>query len=91
MTAQLDTTPSTQGLNLEDITQFADFCRECEKRKLATRTQLQWWARYRSDNGLLASGAVVEKRPNPKSKRVMLFVVRPRFVAWLANGHQAVA
>jgi len=89
------TTPSTPQagtpLDLSDITPFAAFCRECEKRDIATRTQLQWWARYRDQNGLLASGALVERKVNPTSKRPLLFVVRPKFVDWLANGYQAVA
>ena len=88
------TAPSPQAsnvLDLSDILPFADFCREAEKKKLATRAQLQWWMRYRDQNGLLASGAVVEKRVNPTAKKSMLFVVRPRFVEWLTNAHQAAA
>ena len=80
--------PGSPPLALTDIVHFADFIRECEKQKLATRGQLQWWVRYRDENGLTSSGAVVEKRPNPKSKRPLLFVVKPRFVAWLSGGSQ---
>ena len=91
MSAQADTPQVNQSLDLSDIVTFADFCREAEKRKLATRTALQWWMRYRRENGLLSSGAVVEKRANPRSKRALLFVVRPRFVEWLTNSHQHAA
>ncbi len=77
-------TPSPRP-DLDDITPFSDFARECERRKLATKTQLQWWMRFRETNGLAKSGAVVEMRPNPASKRPMLFVVRPRFVDWLLS------
>ena len=94
MPAPTDTTATTQAaprLALDDIIPFVDFCREAEKRKLATRTQLQWWMRYRRENGLIASGAIVEKRTNPKSSRPLLFVVRPRFVEWLTNSHQHAA
>jgi len=88
------TTPVTQQetrLNLSDIVAFADFARECEKSKIASKSQLQWWLRYRKDNGLLASGAVVEKKISPTSKRPLLFVVRPKFVEWLACSNQAAA
>lgn len=84
-------TPQAQGLDLDDIVPFADFCREAEKRKLATRPSLQWWARYRHENGLISSGAIVELRANPKSKRPLLFVVRPRFVQWLTQSHRHAA
>ena len=82
---------ASTSLDLSDIIPFADFCREAEKRKLATRAQLQWWMRYRDQNGLKASGAIVEKRINPTAKKAMLFVVRPRFVEWLTNSHPAAA
>lgn len=80
---------SGKAPDLSDITPFTDFVRECERQKLATKGQLQWWLRYRNENGLTSSGAVVEKRPNPRSKRPMLFVVRPRFAAWLAGAEAA--
>ena len=71
--------------SLEDLTPFADFARECEKKKVATRSQLAWWMRYRADNGLLASGAVIEKRVSPTARRPMLYANRSRFVAWLSQ------
>lgn len=77
--------PASTPLDLSDIIPFADFVRECEKRKLATKGQIQWWLRFRAENGLLASGAIVERRINPRAKKAMLFVVRPRFVAWLSQ------
>jgi hypothetical protein len=83
MTAPL-AQPSTP-LALTDIAPFPDFIRECEETGVATRGQLTWWARYRHENGLIASGALVEKRVNPRSKKPMLFAVRPRFVDWLAG------
>jgi hypothetical protein len=78
-------------LDLADITPFSEFCRECEKRKLATRAQLQWWMRYRRQNGLLSSGAIVERKVNPRAKKAMLFVVRPRFVEWLAASSETLS
>ncbi|AFL75496.1 hypothetical protein [Thiocystis violascens] len=77
--------------DLGDISQFSDFARECERHKLATKSSLLWWMRYRHQNGLIASGAVIEKRPNPTSKRPMLFIVRPRFIDWLSNGNPEAA
>ena len=82
---------ASTSLDLSDIIPFAAFCREAENRKLATRAQLQWWVRYRDQNGLKASGAIVEKRINPAARKAMLFVVRPRFVDWLTNSHQHAA
>lgn len=73
------------SLDLTDIIAWPAFIKDCEARKIATRGQLQWWARYRHINNLAASGALVEKRVHPGSSRPMLFVVRPRFVAWLAG------
>ncbi|MBK1721945.1 hypothetical protein [Thiocystis violacea] len=86
----LPSAPASTPLDLSDITQLSDFIRECEKNGIATKGQLQWWLRFRAVNGLLASGAIVERRINPKAKKAMLFVVRPRFVAWLSQcGTQA--
>lgn len=70
---------------LEDLTPFADFARECELKKVATRSQLAWWLRYRDTNGLKSSGAVIEKRFSPKAKRSRLYANRARFVAWLST------
>lgn len=89
MTAPTD--PTRPPLGLSDIVPFVDFCREAEKLKLATRSGLQWMLRYRHENGLIASGAVVEKRLNPTAKRPALFIVKPRFIAWLANDSQKAA
>ncbi len=74
-----------QPTTLDDLVPFADFARECEKRKVATVSQLAWWLRYRENNGLLSSGAVIEKRVNPKARRPMLYANRGRFVAWLSQ------
>lgn len=82
---------SGSALDLGDVIPFAAFCREAEKRKLASRATLQWWLRHRAQNGLLASGAVVEKRINPTSTKPMLFVVKPRFIDWLTNSHPTAA
>ena len=57
----------------------------CEQRGIATEQQLRWWARYRDVNGLIESGAMVEKRPNPTSRRPQLYVVVPRIVEWMAT------
>jgi hypothetical protein len=80
---------TSKELDLRDIIPAQDFFREAERLNLATRGQLQWWFRFRHENGLVSSGAVVEQRPNPKSTRPLLFVVRPRFVRWLAGGQEA--
>jgi hypothetical protein len=79
----------TTTQDLTELAPFAPFSRQCEKAGIATRTQLQWWLRYRKENGLSASGAIIEKRPNPRSKRPMLFVNKPRFAQWLSTDHAA--
>lgn len=70
---------------LEDLTPFADFARELERKKIATRSSIAWWMRYRDTNGLKASGAIIEKRVNPKARRPMLYANRARFAAWLSQ------
>ncbi|WP_373510376.1 hypothetical protein [Thiocapsa sp.] len=70
---------------LEDLSPFSDFSRECEKKKVATRAQLAWWLRYRQTNGLLSSGAIIEKRISPTARKPVLYVNRPAFVAWLSG------
>ena len=72
-------------LSPDDIVPFAKFIRVCEQRGIATEQQLRWWARYRDVNGLIESGAMVEKRPNPTSRRPQLYVVVPRIVEWMAT------
>lgn len=81
-----DSTRTAPTLSLEDIAPFRVFAAECERGKIATEHQLRWWVRFRDENGLSACGAVVERRPNPRSTRPMLFIVRPRFAAWMAGG-----
>ncbi|NCA71463.1 MAG: hypothetical protein EOM91_15495 [Sphingobacteriia bacterium] len=76
---------------LEDLTPFADFMRECERKKVATKSQLAWWLRYRDTNGLLSSGAVIEKRVSPAAKRPLLYANRSRFVAWLSHSDSQAA
>jgi hypothetical protein len=70
---------------LEDLTPFADFSRELERKKVATRSSLAWWMRYRATNGLLASGAIIEKRISPTARKPVLYVNRARFIAWLSQ------
>ena len=72
-------------LSLDDIQPFNPFAQQCEREGTATVNQLRWWSRYRNENGLLSSGAIVEKRPNPGSKRPLLFFVKSRFVRWLSS------
>lgn len=78
-------------LSLDDIQPFARFIEQCEKDGRATGQQLRWWSRYRNENGLMASGALVEKRFNPKSRKPQLYVVVPRFVRWMATSNGVTA
>lgn len=72
-------------LSLADIQPFPTFARQCERDGIATTQQLRWAARYRHTNGLIESGALVEKRVNPSSRKPKLYVVVPRFVGWLST------
>ncbi len=78
-------------IDLSDITPLAAFITECEQQGLATRSQLRWMSRWRAENGLLASGAIIERRINPGAKKGMLFVVRPKFVQWLSSQTEVAA
>lgn len=71
--------------SLDDLTPWTAFVDECEKKKVATKSQLAWWCRYRETNGLKASGAVIEKRLSPNSKRPRLYANRSRFAGWLST------
>lgn len=74
-------------LSLTDIQPFPRFIESCKAQGLASEAQLRWFARYRAENGLMACGALVEKRADPKSRKPKLFVVVPRFVGWLATSN----
>jgi hypothetical protein len=43
--------PAAPGL--ADLAPFNHFARECEIANLATKPQLRWWLRFRSENGLV--------------------------------------
>ncbi|NCA72321.1 MAG: hypothetical protein EOM91_20075 [Sphingobacteriia bacterium] len=73
---------------LDDLTPYADFARECARKKVATESQLAWWMRYRAENGLLASGAIIEKRVSPHATRPLLYAHRSRFIAWLSTSDE---
>lgn len=74
-------TPHTADLS--DFVAFKPFAREFADRGLGTEDTLRWLTRYRRENGLLSSGAIVEIL-TPGARRPRLFVNRPKFAAWLA-------
>ena len=78
--------------NLSDIYSFQRFVAEVwTPQGLGTEYNLRWFLRYREKNGLLASGAVVEKF-TPGAQRPRLYINKPKFAAWLAESdHQAAA
>ena len=84
MTAQA---PQAQP-DLSDFTSFRAFAADFERAKLGTIDSLRWLCRYRADNGLLSSGAVVELL-TPGARRPRLLVCRPKFAAWLSQQGQA--
>lgn len=81
----MHTAPTPQDTpDLSDFTAFKAFATEWERQKLGTVDSLRWLCRYRTVNGLLASGAVVEVR-TPGAKRPRLLVNRREFSRWLAS------
>ena len=74
-----DTAPA-----LSDFSPFLVFAAEFERQKLGSVHTLRWLVRFRTENGLLKSGAVVELR-SPGATRPRLLVNRPRFTSWLAS------
>jgi len=83
--SQAITKEAVDKISLSDIQALPNFIKDCEEQGIATEHQIRWWLRYRNENGLISSGAITEKRPNPKSHKPMLFVIVPRFVAWMAT------
>jgi len=63
--------------SLDDIIAWPAFKKEMSDRRLASPGQLEWWLRHRHQNGL--AQAISERHGR-------LFVIRPRFVQWLASG-----
>lgn len=86
MSASTATTTETPSLG--DIYPFARFATIYEKQGLGTEFSLRWLIRFRRQNGLMASGAVIEKR-TPGSSRPRIFINAPRFAVWLATSDTA--
>ena len=78
------TQPAPVGLS--DIIPVPRFIRtHWEAQGLGTEQSFRWMLRYRHENGLIDSGAIIERKATPGSKRTVLFVVLPRFVDWFTN------
>lgn len=76
---------TTEPVDIRDIYPFRLYAREVwVPRGLGTEHSLRWLARHRRRNGLLASGAIIEKC-TPGCGRPLLFVHGPRFARWLAT------
>jgi hypothetical protein len=96
LTAGIAANPS-QARNPAPANPFADlypltrFIAEVwQPQGFGTEQSLRWLLRYRTENGLMQSGAVIEKR-TPGAARPRLFVNAPKFAAWLAESDQAAA
>lgn len=59
-----------------------------EAQGLGSADSLRWMLRHRRGNGMLESGAIVEKR-TPGRATPRLFVNVPKFAAWLAESDPA--
>lgn len=75
---------------LSDFVPFTKFATEYAKQGLGSPESLRWMVRFRKENGMLESGAVIELR-NPGSRRPRLIINRHKFPEWLASGGQGVA
>jgi len=85
--AARQTQPCQASDNTYDLTHFAvfnDFSAEYEAQGLGTKESLRWLCRFRHENGLISSGALVELR-SPGSKRPRLIFNRRKFPEWLAS------
>lgn len=51
----------------------------------ASEQSIRWYLRDRANNGLLESGAVVELRAHPESKRPKVFVDENKFLEWMRS------
>lgn len=83
------TTPAAAAPALGDIVPFKKFAQQFERQGLGTEFSLRWLVRFRAQNGMLKSGAVIEKR-TPGAARPKLFINAPKFASWLATTDQAV-
>ena len=52
---------------------------------------LRWELRFRRENGLVESGAVVERRADPRATRGALFISPTRYFEWLRQTTKGVA
>jgi len=75
--------PDAPVPTLADFLTFNDFADRFEKQGLGTKYTLRWLLRYRTQNGLASSGAIVELK-TPGATRCRLLVNAPKFAAWLA-------
>ena len=76
------------AVSLADIQPAHKFIEQCEAEGTATGGQLRWWLRFRYQNGLVSSGAVIEKRAHPGVKRPAIFFNVPRFIEWLSSSQE---
>jgi len=79
---------TTTGSSLDDLRTFQNFAAEFERLGLGSEHSLRWLVRFRAENGLLESGAVIERRL-PGSKRPRLFINTRRFADWFATSDPA--
>ncbi|WP_296927940.1 hypothetical protein [Thiohalocapsa sp.] len=80
---------ATSQTCITDLYPFRRYAREVwEPQGLGTEHALRWLVRHRHTNGLLACGAVIEKRPT-SGKRPLILIHGRRFARWLATSDEA--
>jgi hypothetical protein len=73
------------AVNLDDILPASEFINAVWIPRMRGKAgSFRWMLRFRRVNGMLASGAVIEKR-NPGSTRPQLFVNQSHFAEWMAK------
>lgn len=76
---------ATQGNPFSSLYPLTRFVAEVwQPQGFGTEQSLRWLLRYRTANGLLKSGAVIEKR-TPGAARPRLYINAQNFAAWLAK------
>ena len=74
--------------DITDFQTFKAFAADYERQGLGTEHGLRWLARFRHENGLIQTGAMVEIK-TPGATRARLLVNRRLFPQWLAAQSRA--
>lgn len=77
----VETAKETEDIGLDDIARPEAFARRYSD-VVGSISRLRYLLRHRQGNGLVSSGAVIERGRS-------LYIVRPRFLDWILKGGSA--